>query len=193
MIEVARLFWYKTLGMANRQLCHTAEAAVTSRVAGRQRMQLAGSEGGVAMASEGEEQELWARLRDSVESDPYWSLLGIRVEEISHGYCRLRLPFGKGVPGFGVGRVHNVALASLIEAAVRTAVDSLDMSDMKIHTTAALNVGFLATALEDIVAEGRILQVGNQVAKGEAELRDAAGQLVAKGAVTCVAWSQDEA
>ena len=117
-----------------------------------------------------------AGLRDKLESDRYWRLLGVRVEEISDGYCRLRLPLSAEIRSLANGPIHPGALACLVELAVGTAADSLDLAETTVHATVELSVSLLAPASEDIVAEGRILRAGDYAAKGEAELRDASGQ-----------------
>lgn len=141
------------------------------------------------MNSEERRRQRWAQLQKLLEAEPYWRLLGIRIDEIGEGYCRLRLPLSEGVRNFGRGPAHGGALASLVDVAVATALDSLDMPDMSGHTTVELNVSFLAPASgEAVLAEGRILRVGRRLVVGEAELRDAAGQLVAKGGATYLVW-----
>ena len=133
-------------------------------------------------------QQLKARL----EEEPFWRLLGIRLEEIAEGYCRLRLPLAEGVRNWG-GPAHGGALASLVDVAVGTALDSLDMPDMTGHTTVSLDVSFLAPASgEAVLAEGRILRAGRRLVVGEAELRDTAGELVAKGSATYLVWRRGE-
>lgn len=144
------------------------------------------------MALEGDDQQRWAGLRDKLESDRYWRLLGVRVEEISDGYCRLRLPLSAEIRSLANGPIHPGALACLVELAVGTAADSLDLAETTVHATVELSVSLLAPASEDIVAEGRILRAGDYAAKGEAELRDASGQLIAKGGATCVFLGQSE-
>lgn len=141
--------------------------------------------------SDQKEQQRWAQLKAFVEAEPYLRLLGMSVEEIGQGYCRLRLPLNEEVRNFGNGPAHGGALASLVDVAVGTALASLDMPDMAGHTTVHLNVNFLAPAEgEAVVAEGRILRAGGRLVVGEAELRDGAGQLIAKGGATYFVWRQ---
>src|SRR3972149_12118911 len=42
------------------------------------------------MTSEGEKGQHRAQLGNELESAPYWHLIGVRVDEIASGYCRLR-------------------------------------------------------------------------------------------------------
>ena len=44
-----------------------------------------------------------------------------------------------------------------------------------------------------MVAEGRILRAGRRLVVGEVELRDGAGQLIAKGGATYFLWRQRKA
>ncbi len=43
-----------------------------------------------------------------------------------------------------------------------------------------------------MVAEDRILRAGRRLVVGEAEVRDAAGELVAKGGATYLVWRRRE-
>lgn len=123
------------------------------------------------------------RLKQQLEVKPYWRLLGVRAEEIGEGYARLRMPLAAELRNSGTGgSAHGGALASLVDMAVGTALDSLDLPDMAGRATIELSVTYLEAAEgEAIIAEGRMLRVGRSVAVGEAELRDGGGRLVAKG------------
>jgi acyl-CoA thioesterase len=117
---------------------------------------------------------------------PYWRLLGVGAEEIGDGYARLRMPLAAELRNSDTGgSAHGGALASLVDMAVGTALDSLDLPDVATRATIELSVTYLEAAEgEAIIAEGRMLRVGRSVAAGEAELRDGDGRLVAKGRAT---------
>lgn len=138
-----------------------------------------------------DEQERWTRLKSFAEGEPYWRLLGLQLEELGQGYCRLRLPLGEAVRNFGHGPAHGGALASLVDIAVQMALDSLGLPGITGHATVQLNVTFLAPAEgEAVLVEGRILRAGQRLVVGEAEIRDGAGQLIAKGNATFFLWRQ---
>lgn len=134
------------------------------------------------MEASPEQQRRWQQLRAFFAAEPFWRLLGIAIEEIGDGRCRLRLPLKEGVRNFGSGPAHGGALSALIDIAVAVALDSLYLPDMVGHTTIELSVSFLEAANSDAVfAEGRIVRVGRTIAVGEAEVRTDDGKLVAVG------------
>ena len=122
----------------------------------------------------------------------HWRLLGVRVEEIASGCCRLRLPFSADLLASGTRTVHPGALTCLIELAVSAAAATLAPEEARSHYTVELSASFLALATGDVVADGRALWTGNHATKGEAELRGEGGRLVAKGGATYLLSGQGE-
>ena len=137
--------------------------------------------------SSDENEALWVALKRGAESDPWWNLLGVTVEQITRGSCRLRLHLADATRRSPAATVREGVLACLMEAAVCTAIDSLDIPGMRGRTAVSLSMSILTPASQDVVAEARVIQAGPEGATGEAELRDASGALVAKGIVVCAA------
>ena len=145
------------------------------------------------MEASPEQQRRWQELRAFLEAEPFWRLLGIAIDEIGDGRCRLRLPLREGVRNFGSGPAHGGALSSLIDIAVAVALDSLYLPDMVGHTTIELSVSFLEAASSDTVfAEGRIVRVGRTIAVGEAEVKTDDGKLVAIGRASYMIFRRTE-
>lgn len=71
-----------------------------------------------------------------------------------------------------------------------TALDSLEIPGMRDRVVVSLSMSILAPTAGDVAAEARVIQAGPDAVKGEADLFDASGNLVARGIVLCVA-SQD--
>lgn len=105
-----------------------------------------------------------------------------RIEEIGlvEGRTRLRMVVGpEHINNIGV--VHGGAICTLLDVCMGTAgrthygvpVMTLDMQ-----------VAFLAPGLGTLYGEGRVLKAGRSVVFLEAEIRDAAGELVAKSSGT---------
>jgi len=141
----------------------------------------------------GQQSQRWRRLQAQLEAEPYWRLLGITVEEIGEGYVRLRLPLTASVRNFGSGPAHGGALSSLVDMAVGSALDSLDLPDVVGHVTIDLSVSYLEAAQgEHVTAEGRMLRVGRTIAVGEAEIRDQDGRLLAKGRAAYLIWRREK-
>src|SRR3972149_3433072 len=73
------------------------------------------------MTSEGEKGQHRAQLGNELESAPYWHLIGVRVDEIASGYCRLRGKGAKIVSGRG-GRIRTDDLLNPIQVRYRAAL-----------------------------------------------------------------------
>lgn len=90
------------------------------------------------------------------------------------------------------GVVQGGVMATLLDEAVANAVTSLrgyDVTSVDPHLVVDMNVSFIAAARpgERLEVEGQVLQLGRQVAFGEAEARrQPDGALVAKGRFTFI-------
>lgn len=132
-------------------------------------------------------------LREWWQETPFARALGLRVEELHDGYCRVRLSVRPEHRNTGVRVVHGGVLATLVDAAVGGATLSLQESDADYagQTTVELTISYLSPALGDeLVAEGRLSKRGRTLAFGDAEVRDGDGTLVAKGQAIYMVWRQ---
>lgn len=113
-------------------------------------------------------------------------LLGLTVEEVRHGYCRMRLPFRPDLKHAG-GLVHGGAIASLLDSALVPAI-GVTLPPGSSYSTIDLHVQFLdALVDEDAVAEGWIVRQSKRTVFGESEARAAStGRIVAKAITTFV-------
>lgn len=111
-------------------------------------------------------------------------LLGFVVEEVRHGYCRLRLPFRPELKQAG-GIVHGGAIASVLDSAMVPAIGVTLARDAD-YSTVDLHVQFLeALVNEDAVAEGWIVRQGKRTVFGESQARAAdSGRLIARSVCT---------
>lgn len=151
------------------------------------RRTLPDDKGGLTVSSNETNEPLWTALKAGLHSDTWLVLLGIEVENISHGLARLRLRLSETISRPATGEIREGALAALMEAAVGAAVDSLDLPELRSKTIVSIAMSILGTAKEDVVAEARVIQFGPAGAKVETELRDPPGVLVAKGITVCAA------
>ena len=110
--------------------------------------------------------------------------LGFEIEELRHGYCRMRLPIRPEVKQ-AHGLVHGGALASLLDTVLVPAI-GVTVPPGSTYSTVDLHVQFLdALRDEDAVAEGWIVRQGKRTVFGESEARSAStGKLVAKAVLT---------
>jgi uncharacterized protein (TIGR00369 family) len=92
-------------------------------------------------------------------------LLGIKVDELRDGHARLRVPFRDELVGDPFRLVlHGGVLSSLIDTAGGMAGFTTVTPDDRLSTV-DLRVDYLRPAgAEDLVAEAKVLRVGNRVA-----------------------------
>jgi len=110
--------------------------------------------------------------------------LGLTVEDVRAGYCRMRMPFRPELL-HGGGIVHGGALATLLDAVLVPAIGS-GLGPGAEFSTIDLHVQFLeAVADDDVVAEGWVVRQGRRIVVGESEARAAtSGRLIAKSVLT---------
>ncbi len=106
--------------------------------------------------------------------EPFFTLLGLQIEEVTPDCCRMRLPFRPELRT-AAEVVHGGAIASLIDSAGVVAVWS----------NANLTVSFLAAAQAvDLIAEARVIRRGRSVVFVEVDVATPSGERIAKGLVT---------
>ena len=121
-------------------------------------------------------------IKDTLNSSPFYKLIGMEVVDIKENYSKLRIPFKKELLQIQ-GVAHGGVVASIADAAVAIALFSLvDLND--ILSTIELKVNYLAPIRSgEIVAEGKIVHKGSRIALGDAEVRNE-GRLVGKALAT---------
>ena len=127
------------------------------------------------------------RARARAAANNYWRHLGIDVTDAGEGWIRLRLPVRDELRNSGGAPLHGGALSSLLDAAVGGALSTVhEASEGGVgQATLDLNITYIGAARQgEIYAEGRIIRKGGTIAYGEADIRDAAGELLARGRVT---------
>ncbi|MDQ3542675.1 MAG: PaaI family thioesterase [Actinomycetota bacterium] len=110
--------------------------------------------------------------------------IGLQIEDVRHGYCRMRLPIRSEVKQ-AHGLMHGGALASLLDSVLVPAI-GVTVPPGSTYSTVDLHVQFLdALRDEDAVAEGWVVRQGRRTVFGESEARAAtSGRLVAKAVLT---------
>ena len=123
---------------------------------------------------------LLERLPDRM---PFWKLLGIEFLDVEKGWARMRLPFDQKLTN-SAGISHGGALFTLADSAGSMALVSM-ANKGEVVTTVEMKLNFLRPFTGGAVeAEGTILHCGKRTALGDVELKDAHGNLVAKGSAT---------
>lgn len=137
------------------------------------------------MAQEGLSPEYAARLAKVVELTPFMRHLGMRLEEVSPGYARIRLPFRpENTTGGGV--LHGGAIASLMDTtgAIAGWTTAEIGSPRYAGSTVSLTVNYLAPATnEDVVAEARLLRRGRELIYLDVRVFGEGQKLVGQGSV----------
>lgn len=105
-----------------------------------------------------------------------------RIEDIGlfEGRTRLRMEVGPDHLN-NLDMAHGGAVCTLLDVAMGTAVRMLVGVPAM---TLDMQVAFLAPSRGTLVAEGRVLKAGRSIVFAEAEIRNAAGELVAKSSGT---------
>lgn len=114
----------------------------------------------------------------------YPTLIGLVVEEVRHGYSRMRLPYRPELEQ-PMGIVHGGAIASLIDSVVVPAVGSAYGPEQG-YTTVDMHVQYLSALVrEDAVAEGWVVRRGRTTVFCDAEIVGAdSGKVIARGMLT---------
>lgn len=114
----------------------------------------------------------------------YPELIGLTVDEVRAGYCRMRLNFRPELMHAG-GVLHGGAIASLLDSVLVPAIGGI-VEEGSHYSTVDLHVQYLeAIADDDCIAEGWIIRRGKRIVFGQGEARAAStGRLVATCALT---------
>ncbi|MBI2376822.1 MAG: PaaI family thioesterase [Deltaproteobacteria bacterium] len=103
-------------------------------------------------------------VRGFMRSIPFNAMLGFELEELGPGYARMRLPFREDLIGdFIRGALHGGAVAALIDTCGGACVwTGIEIGDTL--STVDFRVDYLRPGRrEDVVAEARLLRLGNRV------------------------------
>jgi acyl-CoA thioesterase len=123
---------------------------------------------------------------------PFAGLLGLEAVTAEPGRVLLRLPFSESLLQT-LGRVHGGALFALADHASGWAAFSTLARGEKCATL-EMKINYIAAVYdEDCLAEARVLHKGRTSVVVEAEIKTAAGRLVAKTLATFVVLRQEEA
>ncbi|WP_066251349.1 PaaI family thioesterase [Neobacillus drentensis] len=114
---------------------------------------------------------------------PFWDYIGMTEEIIEEGYAELRLNITPNLTQRR-GTVHGGVLASLVDAAVGSAVRST-LSKEQASATVELKVNYVRPAKGVyLIGKAKLFQQGKTLAAGQAEIFNSDGNLVAIGTAT---------
>jgi uncharacterized protein (TIGR00369 family) len=114
---------------------------------------------------------------------PFWSLLGLELVDIKKGWAKIRMPFDKKITNAN-GVVHGGAIFAPADSAVGLALLGLIGKD-ELISTIEMKINYLKPFERgEVFIEGKIIHKGANTAIGEAEVKDARGNLIAKSLAT---------
>ena len=121
-------------------------------------------------------------FRDRI-AEPFFTVLGLQIDEVRPDFCRMHLPFHPGLRTEGEV-VHGGAIASLIDSAGVVAVWSNVPPEITRGATASMTVNYLAAAEGvDLAAEARVIRRGRSVVFVDVDVVSPSGERVAKGSL----------
>ncbi|MBU0516814.1 MAG: PaaI family thioesterase [Proteobacteria bacterium] len=122
-------------------------------------------------------------VRRTVNTCPYFSLLGMRIEDLGPGESHVVIDVEpKHLQPFGI--VHGGVFSSLMDAscfwAVFTAVE-----DGTVLTTVEVKLNYLAPSQSgQLIGRGRLIKLGKTLGLGDARIEDEKGRLLCHGTAT---------
>ena len=122
-----------------------------------------------------------------IPQPPFGKLLGIDLLKAGEGTFTMSLEPGE-VHYNPMGCVHGGILSTLLDSVMSAAVHTA-LPAGKGYTTLEIKVNFLRPVFQqsgEIIAEGKVVFVGNQVGTAEGKIMDAKGRVCATGSATCL-------
>ena len=113
------------------------------------------------------------------KQNPFWSLLSMELLDVRKGWAQIKVPFSEKLVN-AIGIVHGGVIFSPADSAIGVALVGLLQRD-ELITTIEMKINYLKPFDSGaIIAEGKIIHRGTHTAVGEAEVKDAAGNVIAK-------------
>jgi uncharacterized protein (TIGR00369 family) len=123
-----------------------------------------------------------ATFRNRV-AEPFFTVLGLRIDEVRADFCRMHMPFHPGLRTEGEV-VHGGAIASLVDSAGVVAVWSNVPPEVTRGATATMTVNYLAAAeAVDLTAEAHVVRRGRSVVFVDIDVTSPSGDRIAKGSL----------
>jgi len=122
-------------------------------------------------------------MRRKFDNSPCALFFGMTLEELSHGYARVKLTLREDFLNWE-NMIHGGVIATLLDQAFGCACNTLE----NIHVAVQMNINFLAAAPvgETIYGESRVLHAGKRAGISEMLVVDSKGKTIAKATGTTV-------
>lgn len=126
-----------------------------------------------------------ACVRSIAEQSPFLQMLGVRMADLSLGYCRSETHVTRDLLNV-FGGVHGGAYAALLDNATYWSL-YCGVDEGAGYTTIDLNVSDLRSAREGLlVIEGRAVKYGRTLCLSEGTIKDESGRLLAHATSKCL-------
>ncbi|HDY81657.1 MAG TPA: PaaI family thioesterase [Halieaceae bacterium] len=120
-------------------------------------------------------------LTNKLESSPFWTQVGFKLENNSEGRVRIRLPYNVGNTTAATA-LHGGAISATLDAAGCLAAWSSEIPDGLCGHLIACDVSYVAGALgEDIYGEAEVLRRGKEIVYASIRAVNGDGKLLACG------------
>lgn len=122
-------------------------------------------------------------VRRTVNTCPYFTLLGMRIEDLWPGESLVTIDVDqKHLQPFGI--VHGGVFSSLMDASCFWAVYT-EVEDGKAMTTVEVKINYLAPSQSGrLIARGKTVKLGRTLGLGEATITDESGRILCHGTST---------
>ncbi len=120
---------------------------------------------------------------------PILKLFGFSSGTVAPGLVTMVLPIGEYLYN-PIGSVHGGAAATMLDTVMGCAVHSL-LKQGQAYATLEIKINYLRAitdALQEVTAEGRIINLGRKAAFAEGKIIDSSGKIYATGSTTCAVW-----
>ncbi len=119
-------------------------------------------------------------IRSVIENLPFLALFGVRLKNVDRDRVVLSVACGPKLTQ-PAGVIHGGVHATLIDTAVAHAIRTT-LKEGYLFSTVQLDTKFFKPTSEgELVAEARIVRKGKSLVHADADVRNGAGELVAKG------------
>lgn len=118
-------------------------------------------------------------------NSPFWDYIGMKEVESKDGVSVIELPVKVDITQRR-GSVHGGVLATLVDAAIGSAVRSL-LNEGEQSATVELKLNYIRPALgSKLIGKGKIINKGKNLVIGEAEILNDEGKIVTAGMATFI-------
>jgi uncharacterized protein (TIGR00369 family) len=130
-----------------------------------------------------------AMFSGDIPPPPILKLFGFSGGTVAPGLVTMVLPIGEYLYN-PIGSVHGGAAATMLDTVMGCAVHSL-LKQGQAYATLEIKINYLrpmTDALQEVTAEGRIINLGRKAAFAEGKIVDGTGKIYATGSTTCAIW-----